>query len=93
MKTLFKNIGAAVLTFIVILTASTASSQEENSWEFNLAPFYLWAANLEGDATVSHRQIALFESMNEQPTEYNTFFNGQTGFSDYHYKQGGKILK
>lgn len=51
MKILFKNIDAAVLAFIVILTASTTSGQEESSWEFNLAPFYLWAVNLEGDVT------------------------------------------
>lgn len=76
-----KNIPAAVLLVVIVLIATNASSQEENAWKFDLAPFYLWAANLEGDATVSHRQIALFESMTGQPTAYNTFSNGKIGFS------------
>ena len=37
---------------IVFLSTPKAFGQEQDAWEFNLAPFYLWAVNLEGDATV-----------------------------------------
>ena len=47
-----KNMPTVVLLLIIVLTATTASSQEESDWKFDLAPFYLWAVNLEGDATV-----------------------------------------
>ena len=80
MNAAFKKTLAAVLLLITLFSATTAYSQEERAWKFDLAPFYVWAVNLEGDVTVSHRQIALFSSMTGQPTAYNSFFNGQTSF-------------
>lgn len=81
MNATLKNTLDAVLLLFAVFSATTAYSQEVSIWKFDLAPFYLWATNLEGDATVSHRQIALFESMTGQQTAYNTFSNGKIGFS------------
>ena len=52
MNAAFKKTLAAVLLLITLFSATTAYSQEERAWKFDLAPFYLWAVNLEGDATV-----------------------------------------
>lgn len=47
-----KSMIVFVSAAIVFFSTSTAFGQEQDRWEFNLAPFYLWAVNLEGDATV-----------------------------------------
>ncbi|MFC1515214.1 outer membrane protein [Thermodesulfobacteriota bacterium] len=52
-----------ILTGLMMLTpaalgAQDASSQEKN-WEFNLAPFYLWAMSMDGDLTVMRNTVPL----------------------------------
>ena len=43
-------LGLAFLLVSPLVYAEEAS--ETKNWEFQLAPFYLWAANMEGDVTV-----------------------------------------
>jgi len=54
----------AVLSGIVMMVlvgicpfAQATDSAEGKNWEFNLAPFYLWAVTLDGDVTMK-RQTA-----------------------------------
>jgi len=45
-----------ILSAIVMFTPSASTAEDtlskENNWEFNLAPLYLWAVNVDGDLTV-----------------------------------------
>jgi hypothetical protein len=51
------KIQLAALSICLAVAASplTASSEEVNNWEFDLAPFYFWAINIDGDLTVRGR--------------------------------------
>lgn len=45
----------AVLVFTLVMastTAPAAAGLENMAWDFNLAPLYLWGANIEGDTTL-----------------------------------------
>ncbi|MCP4629854.1 MAG: hypothetical protein GY850_41050 [bacterium] len=50
------NIFILMIVIVVSLVWSTAFAEEPSSekknWEFNLAPFYLWALSIEGEQTV-----------------------------------------
>ena len=52
-----------ILSVIMMLTPAVSSAQDttpkEKNWEFNLAPFYLWAVNLDGDLTVMRNTVPL----------------------------------
>ena len=52
-----------ILSVIMMLTPAVSSAQDttpkEKNWEFNLAPFYLWAMNLDGDLTVMSNTVPL----------------------------------
>lgn len=48
----FEPMLVLVLAAIFFLSIPSAYGQEPDAWEFNLAPLYLWAVNLEGDATI-----------------------------------------
>jgi hypothetical protein len=45
-----------ILSGIIMFAPAALSAQDtlpkEKNWEFNLAPFYLWAVNMDGDMTV-----------------------------------------
>ena len=43
---------ALIVGLAVCLAVIPASAQEEKKWDFGFAPFYLWAANIEGDTTL-----------------------------------------
>lgn len=40
---------------VTLLTPLAAQSQEENNWDFELAPLYLWAINISGDIGIKGR--------------------------------------
>ena len=55
-----KSLLASFALFTVMVTnasISMAASQGEDNWQFNLAPFYLWAINIEGDLSVGTNTI------------------------------------
>ena len=68
MKMKFKIVVAAIFAAILmsgitlfvpaVLAAEDAQPKEKN-WEFNLAPFYLWAVNMSGDLTVKGNTVPL----------------------------------
>lgn len=46
----------ALSAFLIIILASVpALCQQENDWQFDLAPFYLWAINVDGDLGIRGR--------------------------------------
>jgi len=47
-----RNLAACVIGLALCVAATSASAQEAKKWEFGLAPFYLWAANVEGNTTL-----------------------------------------
>jgi len=53
------GIAVALVLFITAPCLATADSskESEDNWQFNLAPFYLWGINLEGDLSVGTNQI------------------------------------
>lgn len=53
---------AGLLLFYFIIsscTASTALAEKADKWDFDFAPLYLWAINLDGDATVKGKDGSL----------------------------------
>ena len=48
----------AVFMFVVTSVSVTkAASEAEDNWQFNLAPFYLWGINIDGDLSVGSDKI------------------------------------
>ena len=43
---------------ITLLTPLAAQSQEQNNWDFELAPLYLWAINISGDLGIKGRKAS-----------------------------------
>ena len=43
---------AYIFYFAAALNINTAFAQEDNNWDFELAPLYLWAVNIEGDTGI-----------------------------------------
>ena len=52
-----------VLTLTILLgvtgvaSVQAADNPDQDNWQFNLAPFYLWGINLEGDLSVGTNKI------------------------------------
>ncbi len=45
--------------FVFISLAVTVNAEESKNWEFKLAPFYLWAVNMDGDMTLQGNTVPL----------------------------------
>ena len=45
-------VSALIVGLAVCAAVLPASAQEEKKWDFGFAPFYLWAASIEGDTTL-----------------------------------------
>ena len=43
----------------IVLFPATAMCQEEKDWDFELAPFYLWAINIDGDMGIRGRTASV----------------------------------
>jgi hypothetical protein len=46
---------ALITSITMMLSASISNASQgpgEGDWDFNLAPFYLWAINISGDQTI-----------------------------------------
>jgi len=56
-----------------VLTAQDTSPKEKN-WEFNLAPFYLWAVSIDGDLTVMGNGQSLQADFDELASNLEGFF-------------------
>jgi len=46
------KITLCVLLSAILFSTATVSAQDDNNWDFELAPLYLWAINIEGDTGV-----------------------------------------
>lgn len=55
------SIIAVLVLFITApcFAAEDTGKKSEGNWQFNLAPFYLWAVNLEGDLTTGANRLPL----------------------------------
>ncbi len=51
--TLLRIIFTSIMALFVVISAATGAfaseNEKQNDWEFNLAPFYLWGINIDGD--------------------------------------------
>lgn len=56
-----------------VLTAQDTSPKEKN-WEFNLAPFYLWAVSIDGDLTVMGNAQSVKADFDELADSLEGFF-------------------
>ena len=56
-----------------VLTAQDTSPKEKN-WEFNLAPFYLWAVSIDGDLTAMGKNQPVKADFNELTDSLEAFF-------------------
>lgn len=74
-----RNLWACVIGLALFAAAASASAQEAKKWEFGLAPFYLWAANVEGDSTLGGRD-------RETKTEFGDIFDQLEGVFTGHFE-------
>lgn len=51
-KSVFLYLVIAFFTLTCGSAAAASESQKEGDWQFNLAPFYLWGVNIDGDLSV-----------------------------------------
>lgn len=77
-----------------ILIPVSAHSQEEKDWNFELAPFYLWAISIDGDIGIRNRTATASISFDEVWSNlqgvvtfrFGAFYNKKIGFLiDYNY--------
>lgn len=46
---------ALAMYLVIVMFPAAASCQEESNWDFELAPFYLWAISIDGDMGIRGR--------------------------------------
>lgn len=51
-KPVFILVVVTIIVMILSLKSYANAEPNESDWEFNLAPFYLWAVNIDGDLTI-----------------------------------------
>ena len=52
MRKMMTSITSALIVLFICTTAIAGESSDTGDWDFNLAPFYLWAVSMDGDMTV-----------------------------------------
>ena len=70
----FKPMFVFVSAVIVFLLTSTAFGQEQDTWEFNLAPLYLWAVNMDGDMTLMGNTTPIQADFNKIASKLEEIF-------------------
>ena len=70
----FKPMSVFVSAVIVFLLTSTAFGQDKDTWEFNLAPLYLWAINMDGDMTVMGNTASIQADFNKITSKLEKIF-------------------
>ena len=87
------------LCLVLLLIPVLAQSEEESNWEFNLAPLYLWALNIDGDlgirgntANVSVDFDTIWDKLEGAFTvRFNGLYRKKYGFIfDYNHLDLGK---
>ena len=67
-----------ILSGIVMFTPPVLNAQDtlskEKNWDFNLAPFYLWATSIDGNLTVMGNNQQLKADFNELTDSLEAFF-------------------
>ena len=82
-----------VLLFIVLLVGSSSAiaqeADEDKNWQFNLAPFYLWAVHLDGDVEIGPVETDI-------DVDFNDIFSNLeaaiTGHFEAYYKRKWGVL-
>lgn len=78
----------------VAVSPVIAASEEKDNWQFELAPFYLWAINIDGDLGVREKTVSSSISFNNVwdnlqgvvTTRFNALYRQQFGITiDYNY--------
>jgi hypothetical protein len=81
-------------SLMLLFCSDKASAQEEANWRFDLAPLYLWAANLDGNAVVKGKSGSLKLDFNEifdnleaaYTARFEAWYKNKWGiFFDYNY--------
>ncbi|MBT8362839.1 MAG: hypothetical protein HKP41_04840 [Desulfobacterales bacterium] len=87
------------LVFILLLIPLTANAESNKDWEFELAPFYLWAINISGDVGLvgrtSSTQVEFSDVWDNLEgvftTRFSTVYKKKFGLMvDYNYLDLGK---
>ena len=83
----------------IVLFPATAMCQEEKDWDFELAPFYLWAISIDGDMGIRGRTASVQVDFSEVwdnlqgvfTVRFNAVYRNKFGvFLDYNYLDLGK---
>jgi hypothetical protein len=74
-----KCLAACVIGLAMCAAAASASAEEAKKWEFGFAPYYLWAANIEGDTTLEGRD-------RETKIEFGDIFDQLEGVFTGHFE-------
>jgi hypothetical protein len=70
---------AAIVSLALITTPGWTAESPEKNWEFDLAPLYLWAANISGDVTVKGQT-------NPVDLEFGDIFDSLEGVFTVHFE-------
>lgn len=88
-----------IVCSIIVVYPAIASSEETNDWHFEIAPFYLWAINIDGDLKIRDRTVSSdikFEDVWDNlqgvfTVRLNVMYREKFGiFLDYNYLDLGK---
>jgi len=85
---------ALAMYLVIVMFPAAASCQEESNWDFELAPFYLWAISIDGDmgirgrtSTVGVEFSDVWDNLQGVVTvRFSTLYRKKFGFLfDYNY--------
>jgi len=79
MKKINQPLKVLLLLISVLVVTTNHARAEEGDWEFNLAPFYLWAINISGDQTIGPISAPV-------NVEFNDIFDNLDGAFIVHFE-------
>jgi hypothetical protein len=65
---------SGIIMFAPVALSAQDTLPKEKNWEFNLAPFYLWAVNMDGEMTVMENNQTLRADFNEIASNLEEIF-------------------
>lgn len=81
-----KKILVVFIIGLAVSMAATSASAEEGKWDFGFAPFYLWAANIEGDFTLGGGDGTLGGRVGEIAIDFGDLFGELEGAFTGHFE-------
>jgi len=65
---------SVLIVLFIFTTVNAGESSDTGDWDFNLAPFYLWAVNMDGDMTTGTTTTPVVADFNDLVSNLEALF-------------------